>query len=72
MSRSSKRVPFLLSARHSEYLVELIEEDLELHKKEKTLTPEEEEMAEALLRRLKDVEPEIRSWYEREQRLFGK
>jgi hypothetical protein len=65
MSGVSKRMPFPLSKKHAEYLIELIEDDLELDDEKDTLTSAEREMAEALLHRLKDVGPDIDRWHKR-------
>jgi hypothetical protein len=59
----TKRVPVQLSIKHAEYLIELIEDDLELDDEQHTLTENERISAEAVLSRLKDVRPEVERWY---------
>lgn len=53
--RPAKRIPFKITPRHAEYLMELIDDDLELDNTQHILKPYEREMAISLKGRLKDI-----------------
>lgn len=71
MSRQSKRIPLMISIKHAKYLMELIEDDLELDDENvhTILSEEDRLMAESILNRLKDIEPAVDKWKRQQKRL---
>jgi hypothetical protein len=55
MGRKAPRFTFFITAKQAEYLIELIEEDLEQDDDEEFMSENERQMAEALKANLEDV-----------------